>query len=139
MDFLAKRSHSEQELFVKLSRDFAESEVKASIEHAKKSGWLEDPQELSQKVALELDQKGKGALYIRSYLENKGLPPILIDPHKELEKALRVIEKKQKIGHSFANKRRSTEELQQIASILKNRGFEYEIIRKVVDGTSNDD
>ena len=106
-----------------------------AIEHAASSRWLENPQDQSQKIAQELDKKGKGALYIQCYLEQKGLPQVKTDPGKELEKALRVIEKIKKIGHSDASRSRSGEEPQQIASKLKNRGFEHEIIRKAINDT----
>lgn len=127
MDYLARRSHSRQELFTKLSRDFSREEVEEALEHAENSGWLEAPSELSAKVQVELDRKGKGALYLKAYLRKKGLPSITIDRTKEIQKALRVIEKVLKIGHPFPK-----DNFPAIIRTLKNRGFDDDTIRSVL-------
>jgi regulatory protein len=150
MDLLAAREHSEAELRAKLGRylqslslaskePFSTEESTATIQAAIEAAlrraydrhWLGDPAELSAKVAERLHRKNKGIEFINTYLETKGLPPILQENELELEKAQSLVKNKYS---DFANM--SEEERPKIQSraarFLAARGFDAEIVRKVI-------
>ncbi|HVK62493.1 MAG TPA: hypothetical protein VM432_13125, partial [Bdellovibrionales bacterium] len=60
MDFLARRNHSELELRQKLSRTYPEHEVEEAIAFAKENNWMAQPEELAERVAIELGRRNKG-------------------------------------------------------------------------------
>ena len=132
MDFLAKRNYSEKELRQKLARSYYqynEDEINEAIQYAKDHNYLLPPEELSQRVALQLHQKNKGFLYINNYLREKGLPPINKDSDLEINKALDII------GRRFSSEETSSfsfDEKQKIQRQLYNRGFDLETIKKVI-------
>ncbi len=123
MDFLARRDHSELELREKLQRHFSLEEIDPVIVDMKERGWILPPQELSDKVAEQLNRKNKGYLYICQFLRKKGLPDVPKNLDIELEKAMSLIESK---GSEFLHKPNK------LASLLKNRGFDTEIIGRVI-------
>jgi len=159
MDLVALRDHSEKELRTKLReyfrrnlqyrkrlaqkqhREFTEDteenqrEIQAAIEgaidFAKEQGWLGDPENLSRKMAQTLHRKNKGLGYINNYLKEKGLPPVGDDRDLELEKALALVKNKYSdlSGLSFEEKRK---EQARVARFLAARGFDSEIVRKVI-------
>ncbi len=119
MDLLSRRSHSEKEIFAKLTGRFPEDEIRAGIEEAKRRGWMLAPQELAEQTAQNLHRKNKGFLYIQGYLEEKGLPQIICDEELEIAKALAILEKLK----SDENKARR---------LLISRGFTPDTVRKVL-------
>lgn len=131
MDMIARRDHSEQELRTKLHAKFADVEggleaIEESIAFAKSKNWLEDPSELSNRLADSLHQRNKGIEYINNYLQEKGLPGIEMDSALELEKALAVIENKFDKDFKF-----SQEDKARVGRLLASRGFDSETVRKV--------
>ena len=94
MGYLATRDHSVKELRDKLSKNFSSEEIENAIDYANKSGFLIPPKELAEKIAKQLNSKGKGIRYINRYLYNKGLPEVKIDEELELLKARELIKKK---------------------------------------------
>ena len=122
MDYLARRDHSEKELREKLSRNFEFEEIDRAIQIAKDSGWMADPQELAEKVAKRLLEKGKGSFYIKNYLLQKGLPALEIDEELEIDRGRELVAPLIERGEDYAKKQR----------YLKNRGYSPGVIRKVL-------
>lgn len=123
MDYLARRDHSERELIQKLKSQYPMDEILPTIEALKERGWLISPNELSEKVYQQFNRKNKSHFYIVQFLKKKGLPSVSRDSDVEFKKALSVV----------ANKLGSSYDLNQLASLLKNRGFDTETIGKVID------
>ena len=92
-DYLSRRSHSEKELVVKLSKTFPLKIIRKALEQAKQNNWLETPQELSEKVMEKLNKKNKSWSYIKNYLYEKDLPLPSYDKEKELIKAKNLLKK----------------------------------------------
>jgi regulatory protein len=131
MDYLARREHSEKELREKLENKFTTEEIDKAILHGKDKGWIaespEAAQDLSEKTAAFLRRKGKGSLYINNYLEEKGLPPVSINESEELAKALELVKNK------FSNiEKMDRNEKAKVGRFLDSRGFDLEIVRKVI-------
>lgn len=160
MDLLAQRDHSEKELRTKLREyfkrnlqyrkrlaqkkglDFTEDTDEANlqeiaeaideaIEFVKCHNWLGDAESLAEKVAHSLHRKNKGVFYINNYLKEKGLPPIHTNHDLELEKALALVKNKYS---DFSELSRDDQKKQQarVARFLTSRGFDAEIVRKVI-------
>lgn len=128
MDLLAHRSHSEQELRQKLQEKFSSPEVvEAALLFALENHWLEEAGELSLRTAENLHRKNKGIEYINHYLREKGLPEVAADENRELEKALALIYEKYTEHHSFTE-----EEKAKVGRLLTSRGFDHELVRKVL-------
>lgn len=125
--YLARRDHSEKELRTKLGRKFTSEVINQALESAKQQKWLKSPEELSELVAQALHRKHKGHVYIRRFLQKKGLPGLLPEETKELEKAQYLL--KMKFGSiqdfDFEIKRKAYR-------FLAYRGFEDHIIKKVL-------
>lgn len=127
MDLFARREHSEQELRAKLADRYPEHEIHAAIAHARAQKWLGDERALAERYAEDLHQKGKGLLYINEKLAAKGLPPVAEDPERELEKARKLAKTK------WARAEQPEEEdREKIGRFLQSRGFDPELVRKVI-------
>jgi regulatory protein len=127
MDYLARRSHSELELRQKLSRDYAVDDVEDAIQNAHQHGWMMDPEELSQRVSIELGRKRKGHRFINQFLKNKGLPPIARNSEDEMRKCRAIITSKLSSEGPF-----NYEEQKKIYRWLTARGFDDETIRRAI-------
>ncbi|MCC7405732.1 MAG: regulatory protein RecX [Bdellovibrionales bacterium] len=123
--YLARREHSELELQEKLTRDFMPDTVGKALACARERKWLSDPAELAERVAVNLSAKRKGQLYIQNYLRRKGLPGVKADEGQELSKARELVEMRFARNLDFALK-------QKAYRFLANRGFEDQIIKKVL-------
>jgi regulatory protein len=131
MDILARRNHTEKEMRDKLSGKFTSEEIDLAIEFGKIKGWFAasaaDLQSRSEEMAAHLKSKGKGQVYINQYLEEKGLNPVKMDPEQELEKALELVENKFSDMENMDAKEKA-----KVGRFLVSRGFDIEIIRKVI-------
>lgn len=123
MDYLARRDHSELELRQKLRLKFSAEDIDRALQTAKERGWMPAPEELSERVARQLGQKGKGLLYIQQYLKKKGLPAVAADEEAECEKCRKLI----------APLLAKEKDFIKLTRYLQNRGYENHIIRKVLD------
>lgn len=142
MDILSRREHSETEIRIKLEDQFSPEEIDQAINFGKEKKWLpsnpQQAQDLSEKFAEVLRRKGKGVDFINHYLEEKGLPSIKISSEDELEKIQQLISKKfpqfeQNINADSPSQDFQKEQLQaKIARFLISRGFNSEIVRKVL-------
>lgn len=126
MDLLARRDHSEHELREKLAADFGAADIDDALEHARERRWLPEAGTLAGRLAESLHRQGRGIEFINRKLEEKGLPPVPADDELELEKALRLAETKRPEGELDRAAR------EKIGRYLLSRGFEDEIVRKVI-------
>jgi regulatory protein len=125
MDYLARRDHSELELKRKLKKNYEPQEIEEALEWARQNKWLPEPENISVKVADTLHRKYKGIHYINQYLREKGLPTVGRNDEVELEKARHLIKNKASSVRRRADK-------QKMIRFLVSRGFDSEIIRKVI-------
>ena len=125
--YLAQRDHSPKELIDKLVVRFTPDEAQKAVDWAKNKGWIKSDAELSHKTYQRLSEKNKGIFYINQYLCSKGLPEVQPDSELELEKAIRVLQKK------YYNKTidfSDFKQKQKAFATLKNKGFENDVITK---------
>lgn len=125
MDFLARRNHSEKELRQKLLRKYEETEVQKALDYCREQNWLLPPEALSEQTMNALHRRKKGFLFIQRYLRQKGLPVPSKNREIEEEKARELLDRKFKTLEDFAIK-------QKAHRFLKSRGFEDDVIRKVI-------
>jgi regulatory protein len=159
MDLLALREHSEKELRTKVRESFRRSfrarkklreeageefseelqqeridaAIDEAIEFAKLNGWMGNPENIAEKMAGALHRRGKGIKYINNYLKTRGLPEVHGDRDLELEKALALV--KNKYSHfdlSSLPYEEKKKEQARVARYLASRGFDSEIVRKVI-------
>lgn len=156
MDLLAQREHSEAELRAKLSRSLTKAAAKGSahlrvdtsseqeavgeeirqavdeaIASARQKKWLRPPEEIASEVTAKLHQKNKGIEYINTYLKRKGLPTVAQDSEMELEKARTLVKNKYSdISDTPVEERPKLQA--RVARLLTSRGFDSEIVRKVL-------
>ena len=127
MDLLARRDHSEKELRRKLKEsEFPQEAIDKAIQFAHDRGWLGDPARLAEKMSEGLHKKKKGIQYINQWLYEKGLPRLKKDSEAELEKARAIIQNK------FSGKLNTLAEKQKAGRHLQSRGFDLDIVRKVI-------
>lgn len=127
MDHLARRDHSEKELRKKLREKFEDHEaIEKAIEFVKEKKWLGDPQKLAEQMSNMLHRRNKGSRYIQNYLKEKGLPDVSVNEDLELQKAKELISKK------FKSNDRSKSTLMKMSRFLQSRGFNGNIISKVI-------
>lgn len=128
MDYLAQRNHSEYELQQKLRRcEYTAEEIEEALSEARGRMWMPDPQELSAHLARELHRKRKSHFYILQHLQQKRLPSIEKDAEMELKKARSLIE-----GRFSGLSKPSAEDKKKMAQFLKNRGFDYDTIARII-------
>ena len=131
MDYLSMRDHSKSELREKLRRkDYKDLEIEAALHIVEEKGWLLPPEELAEKVSLQLHLKKKSHSYIDQYLRSKELPSVAMNAELELEKALEITKSR---FSTLSNA--SDEDKKQIARILKTRGFDSETISRLIHET----
>lgn len=138
MRFLQRRMHSRSELKTKLARnDYVADLIESVLDDLERLGYVNDAKfaeastELSAKVrhhgrrraAIELMKKGVTGESARKALENT------YDTHDSLSVARELARKKarslQKLDPQVARRR--------LAGMLMRRGFEYDVVRPVID------
>ena len=127
-DYLSRRSYSEAELRLKLSKTFSLELVEKALQQARQNHWLKDAQELSKEVAENLHKKNKSWSYIKNYLFKKDLPLPPYDREKELVKAESLLTKKE-----GSLKNLSLEKKRKLQLFLAYRGFEENIVRELLE------
>jgi len=126
-DYLSRRSHTEKELLIKLSKTFPLEIIKNALKEAKQKKWMESPQELSEKLVENLHKKNKSWNYIKNYFGEKDLPLPLYNREKELIKAKNLLKKYGLL------KNLSSEAKSKIKQFLGYRNFEEEIADELLD------
>lgn len=142
MEMLARREHSEKELREKLQNyEFSAADIETALAFGKNKGWIPDTpeaaQDLADRTAESLRRKGKGIHYINEILRLKGLPLQRAVEEDELEKAFGLVKTKYSKLHSktaeMPQEEREKSEAK-VARFLASRGYEMDIIRKVLKG-----
>lgn len=105
--------------------------IDGAIEFARAQKWLGDENVLAEKMANVLHRKNKGIGYINNKLKEKGLPAVSIDRDLELEKALSLVKNKMSDFSDLTYEEKRKEQ-GRIARFLASRGFDSEIVRKVI-------
>ena len=95
---------------------------------AEECGYIKPPEELAERFAEALHERGRGHRRILYELQKKGLPPVDKDPERELEKGRQQLDKllMKSDDQSFQAKQKAMRS-------LANRGFEMDTIRQVMD------
>ncbi len=125
--YLGARDHSEKELRIKLSQKYPENIAEEMVALAYENNWMANPQELAQRTAERLMEKGKGPRYITNYLSERGLPEVSIDREEALKLAREVAEMK------FGDlKELNYDERPKVQRFLQGRGFSHGVISTVI-------
>jgi regulatory protein len=129
IDMLSRRDYSVKELRQKLAKkDFDPIIIDKTIQWAEERRYIRPPQELSQMLAQQLLQRGKGRHYVLQYLKKRGLPPIeVFDKDTELHKALEFARQRAKRSATLDRAAR-----EKIGRQLITRGFPLDIVRTVI-------
>ncbi|HSH54740.1 MAG TPA: recombination regulator RecX [Methylotenera sp.] len=138
LDYLGKREYSYAELGQKLKAFAEESDdIPALLEDLKKRGWLSDERFTEQIVHA---RKSKfGSARVAHELREKGVADDLIAnavadvKENELANATEVWRKK------YNSPPKSRDEWAKQARFLQSRGFGFEIIKKVLNTTTEND
>lgn len=125
--YLARRDHSEKELYDKLKIRFEKQTALQAIDAAKEMGWLKTPCELAQQIYRILNDKKKGELYIQNYLKKLNLPSVVIDESLEYNKGLSLLNSKFDEWESY-----TFEQKQKPVRFLQSRGFSHVVIKKLL-------
>lgn len=128
-DLLSRRDYSIKELRQKLSQKaFDAVSIERAIQWADERRYIRPAQELSQALAQQLLQRGKGRMYIQQYLKKRGLPVVEeFDKNTELHKALEFARQRAK---RVATLDRAARE--KIGRQLVTRGFPLDVVRTVI-------
>jgi SOS response regulatory protein OraA/RecX len=124
---ITRRDLSEKEIWQKLSPYYTDEAVTVAVAKAKDYDLLKPEMVLAQRWAEDLNRRGKGEMYIRNSLKNRGLPVPELDKNLEIDKCRSQIEKKwgQETKFTF-------EERAKVFRYLTNRGFQPETIKKAL-------
>lgn len=125
---LSRRSYSEEELREKLARFAAAEEIGEVLESCRRRNYLND-RRLADFLADKYLEKGKGYFYISAILEKRGIPGGIIDNLKEDFDFKREFG----IAEDFFLKNRKKKKLSSLLFSLKNRGFSFTTINKLMD------
>ena len=125
--YLRYRTHSEYELKCKLTKHFNNQEIIKALQWARDHKWLPEPKETAAQLADELHRKKKGWLFIQATLKKKQLPSVQRQEHLEEDKCRWWIKKKISTLENYPDN-----VIQKIYRFLSYRGFEENIIKKVV-------
>jgi regulatory protein len=131
-DILAIRLNSEKEIRIKLLKKFNYPTVKRVIERLIELRYIND--EYFVKSWVESRERGRGAFVLKRELKQKGISEDLInsqfsdrDKENDLENARELIKKKK------YDSLEGEERYKKIAGFLARRGFDYEIIKQLIN------
>jgi regulatory protein len=140
LSFLARRFHSERELFIKLkSKSYEERLIKVVLNDLREKSFIDDNVFANHFIEEKLKKKSWGKNKIRAALFSKGVSGSIID---EAIQAFDSEEDQNETALTLANKKynslikRETDNRkikQKIISFLLSRGFDYEISAEVVN------
>jgi len=131
-DILAIRLNSEKEIRIKLLKKFEHPTVKRVIERLKELRYIND--EYFVKSWVESRERGKGAYVLKRELKQKGISEELIDnqfvnrsQEKDMENAYELVRRKK------YDLLEGEERYKKISGFLARRGFDYGIIREIIN------
>lgn len=130
--YLARRSHSEQELKAKLQRKFfQEAQIKKVITRLKKLGYLDDVKFAQEWIEYRLNFKPRGRMIIKQELRVKGVAIELVE--KMLDLVYNGDREKKELARLFNSRvnkyPRTRKGKNKLISYLLRRGFLWEDIK----------
>lgn len=141
LSILSKASQSENQIYKKLSKDFEDKTIDKVLEFLKKYKFIDD-EDLANRIAntnVNLNKYGKNK--IRQNLSQKGIKKDIIeeviddiDSNKEFENALYLGKKR----YDRLKNKNPRKAYQKIGNHLAYKGFNYDIIKKVLNTLFND-
>lgn len=124
---LSRRNYSEQELREKLSGYASAQEIDEILQVCRQKDYLNDSR-LAEFLVEKYLKKAKGYLYISSILEKRGISRDVIDRIKQdLDYNLEF-----RVAEHFFLKNRKKKKLSSLLFSLKNRGFSFRTINKLI-------
>jgi regulatory protein len=136
--FLSQREHSRSELERKLARH-AESpgDIARVLDELQERGFI-DHERVAQSVVHRRSVK-LGALRIKQELQSKGLDPELVSTTVAGLRATELDRAREVWGRKFGTPPRDANERAKQARFLATRGFDGDVIRRVLSPGTRDD
>ena len=141
LNILSKASQSEKQIRQKLSKDFEEHTIDRVIEFLQKYKFVDDEDLATRIVNTNVNLNKYGKNKIKQNLYNKGIDKIIIeqamdeiDSDKEFENALYLGKKR----YDRLKNEDPRKAYQKIGNHLAYKGFNYDIIKKVLNRLFND-
>lgn len=141
LSILSKASQSEKQIRQKLAKDYEEDTIDRVIEFLQKYKFVDDEDLASRIVNTNVNLNKYGKNKIKQNLYNKGIEKSIIetaiddiDTDKEFENALYLGKKR----YERLKNEDSRKAYQKIGNHLAYKGFNYDIIKKVLNKLFND-
>ena len=141
LNILSKSSQSEKQIQQKLSKDFEEHTIDRVIEFLQKYKFVDDEDLANRIVNTNVNLNKYGKNKIKQNLYNKGIDKSIIeqamneiDSDKEFENALYLGKKR----YDRLKNEDPRKDYQKIGNHLAYKGFNYDIIKKVLNRLFND-
>lgn len=141
LNILSKASQSEKQIRQKLSKDFEEHTIDRVIEFLQKYKFVDDEDLATRIVNTNVNLNKYGKNKIKQNLYNKGIDKIIIeqamdeiDSDKEFENAFYLGKKR----YDRLKNEDPRKAYQKIGNHLAYKGFNYDIIKKVLNRLFND-
>ncbi|MCI6739044.1 MAG: recombination regulator RecX [Intestinibacter sp.] len=141
LNILSKSSQSEKQIQQKLSKDFEEHTIDRVIEFLQKYKFVDDEDLANRIVNTNVNLNKYGKNKIKQNLYNKGIDKSIIeqamneiDSDKEFENALYLGKKR----YDRLKNEDPRKAYQKIGNHLAYKGFNYDIIKKVLNRLFND-
>ena len=141
LNILSKSSQSEKQIRQKLSKDFEEHTIDRVIEFLQKYKFVDDEDLANRIVNTNVNLNKYGKNKIKQNLYNKGIDKSIIeqamneiDSDKEFENALYLGKKR----YDRLKNEDPRKAYQKIGNHLAYKGFNYDIIKKVLNRLFND-
>ena len=141
LNILSKSSQSEKQIQQKLSKDFEEHTIDRVIEFLQKYKFVDDEDLATRIINTNVNLNKYGKNKIKQNLYNKGIDKIIIeqamdeiDSDKEFENAFYLGKKR----YDRLKNEDPRKAYQKIGNHLAYKGFNYDIIKKVLNRLFND-
>lgn len=141
LNILSKASQSEKQIRQKLSKNFEEHTIDRVIEFLQKYKFVDDEDLATRIINTNVNLNKYGKNKIKQNLYNKGIDKIIIeqamdeiDSDKEFENALYLGKKR----YDRLKNEDPRKAYQKIGNHLAYKGFNYDIIKKVLNRLFND-
>lgn len=141
LSILSKASQSEKQIRQKLAKDYEEDTIERVIEFLQKYKFIDDEDLASRIINTNVNLNKYGKNKIKQNLYNKGIDKNIIenaiddiDTNKEFENALYLGKKR----YDRLKNEDPRKAYQKIGNHLAYKGFNYDIIKKVLNNLFND-
>ncbi len=148
LDYLSRRMHSEKELSQKLSRKgYSDDTIRQVAEDFRGAGYLNDTQFAVAYVSDMMQKRPVGRRSLGQRLRAKGIGKEIIETvlstalesDREETAALEAARKKLRTARSQFDRLDRAKKRQRLGQFLAQRGFDWDIIRRVVDALVNEE